>query len=310
MKLFAWYVQRPYEKSGACVVLEGEEGCGKNIAFEILKNHVIGTRYCLETPKMKILTGRFNSAREHKILTVLNEAANVKQSSHEDQDELKDCITESTCMIEKKGIDPYRVRDCNNLFIASNNSYSVKASKQMRRFLYLLCKSDRLGDKAYFKAMIDEFDNTDSGIHLYHYLMNMDLNGFHPQNDAPMTKEKSDMQKSAIEKPVQWFIECVTNGTSNSIFQESQHKETPDTLEFVSIDDMLSKFTKWMIEEAKDASLYTRDRFAKTISKALGPNYKKQVHKVRQRGYDLSVNGLKQTIITYTRRTDLFDDDE
>ncbi|ETK93885.1 hypothetical protein L915_02987 [Phytophthora nicotianae] len=102
MKLFAWYVQRPYEKSGACVVLEGEEGCGKNIAFEILKNHVIGTRYCLETPKMKILTGRFNSAREHKILTVLNEAANVKQSSHEDQDELKDCITESTCMIEKK----------------------------------------------------------------------------------------------------------------------------------------------------------------------------------------------------------------
>ncbi|GMF14676.1 unnamed protein product [Phytophthora lilii] len=112
MKLFAWYVQRPYEKSGACVVLEGEEGCGKNIAFKILKKHVIETRYCLETPKMKILTERFNSARENKIyftlverkvlasiqrrrgpnvagtfglLTVLNEAANVKQSSHEDQ---------------------------------------------------------------------------------------------------------------------------------------------------------------------------------------------------------------------------------
>ncbi|ETP23571.1 hypothetical protein F441_03330 [Phytophthora nicotianae CJ01A1] len=30
MKLFAWYVQRPYEKSGACVGLEGEQGCGKN----------------------------------------------------------------------------------------------------------------------------------------------------------------------------------------------------------------------------------------------------------------------------------------
>ncbi|DAZ96366.1 TPA: hypothetical protein N0F65_008016 [Lagenidium giganteum] len=151
MKLFAWYVQRPYEKSGACVVLEGEEGCGKNIAFEILKNHVIGTRYCLETPKMKILTGRFNSAREHKILTVLNEAANAKQLKTkspsrlasiliESESAVEDCIIEPTCMIEKKGIDPYRVRDCNNLIIASNNSYSVKASRQMRRFLYLLCK--------------------------------------------------------------------------------------------------------------------------------------------------------------------------
>ncbi|GMF34783.1 unnamed protein product [Phytophthora lilii] len=176
----------------ACVVLEGEEGCGKNIAFEILNKHAIGTRYCLETPKMKILIGRFNSARENKILTVLNEAANVKQSSHEDQDELKDC-TEPTCMIEKKSIDPNRVKDCNNLLIAFNNSYSVKASKQMRRFLYLLCKSDRLGDKAYFKAMLDEFDNTDSGIHLHHYLININLDRFHPQNDAPMTKEKYDM---------------------------------------------------------------------------------------------------------------------
>ncbi|DBA02901.1 TPA: hypothetical protein N0F65_005928 [Lagenidium giganteum] len=47
----------------------------------------------------------------------------------------------------------------------------------------------------------------------------------HPQNDAPMTKEKSDMQKSAIEKPVQWLIECVTNWDQQQHFQESHHKE-------------------------------------------------------------------------------------
>lgn len=308
MKLFAWYVQRPYQKSGACVVLEGEEGCGKNIAFEILKNHVIGTRYCLETPKIKILTGRFNAAREHKISTMLNEAANVKQSSHEDQDELKDCITEPTCMIEKKGIDPYRVKDCNNIFIASNNSYSVKASKQMRRFLYLLCKSDHLGDKAYFDAILDEFNQADGGIHLYHYLMSIDLNGFHPQNDAPMTKEKSDMQKSAIEKPVQWLVECVANGTKHSIFQASQVEKTPDKPEFVSIDDMLSQFTTWMIEESRDTSSYTRDRFSKTLTKVLGPNIRKIVSKIRQRGYDLSVNDLKEKIVKHTRRDDLFEE--
>ncbi|GMF37986.1 unnamed protein product [Phytophthora lilii] len=271
MKLFAWYVQRPYEKSGACVVLEGEEGCGKNTIYEILFNHVIGKKYCLETPKIKILTGRFNASREHKIITVLNEAANVKQSSHEDQDELKDCITEPTGMIGRKGIDPYRIKDCNNIVIASNNSYSVKASNQMRRFV-------------------------------------IDLEGFHPQNDAPMTKEKSDMQQSAIEKPIQWLIECVANGTSSSIFSTAQLNQTPSTLEFVSIDNMLTKFTQWMIEESRDTSSYTRDRFSKTLTKILGPNYKKQVDRVRRRGYDLSVDSLREMIIKHTRRTDLFDD--
>ncbi|GMF14674.1 unnamed protein product [Phytophthora lilii] len=159
--------------------------------------------------------------------------------------------------------------------------------------------------------MLDEFDNTDSGIHLYHYLMNINLNGFHPQNDASWTKEKSDMQKSAIEKPVQWFIECVANKTKNNVFRASQIEETPNTLESpYQIDDMLFKFTQSMLEKSRDASTYTRDRFSKTLSKILGLNCKKQARKVRQRGYDLSVNGLKETIIKYTRRTDLFDDDE
>lgn len=265
-----------------------------HMIYEMLFSHVVGKRYCLETPKIKLLTGRFNAARENKIVTILNEAANVKQSSHEDQDELKDCITEPTCMIEQKGIDPYRVKDCNNIAIASNNSYSVKASNQMRRFIYLLCKNQHIGDKAYFEMIRDEFNKADGGIHLYHYLMSIDLDGFHPQDDALMTKEKSDMQKSAIEKPLQWLIECVINGTSNSIFSNSQIETTPSTLEFVSIDTMLSQFTKWMIEESRDTSSYSRDRFSKTLTKVLGPNCKKQVLKIRH--YELSVNGLKETI--------------
>ncbi|GMF26486.1 unnamed protein product [Phytophthora lilii] len=181
-------------------------------------------------------------------------------------------------------------------FIKNNIAY-IRQSNRVRRFVYLLCKNDRLDDKAYFKAIINQ---ADGGIHLDHYLMSIDLERFHPQIGAPMTKEKSDMQKSAIEKPIQWLIECVTNSTINNIFQKSQIEKTPDTLEFVPIDDMLSKFTQWMIEESRDASSYTRDRFSKTMGRILGANCKKQVNRVRQRGYDLSVNSLRETIIKYT----------
>ncbi|DAZ97452.1 TPA: hypothetical protein N0F65_009903, partial [Lagenidium giganteum] len=254
MKRFAWHVQRPYQKTGACVVLEGEEGCGKNIVFEVLTNHVIGKQYCLETPKIKLLTGRFNSARERKILTVLNEAANVNKSSHEDQEELKDCITEPTCEIERKGIDAYKVKDCNNIFIASNNSYSVKASNRMRRFVYLILRNDRIGDKAYFDNILNEFDNADGGIHLYHYLMSIDLNGFHPQNDAPMTRAKSEMQNLQLRNQ--------SSGWSSVLPME------------------------------------------RTV---LGPNHKKQINRIRKRGYDLSVNGLQHKITVYIKRDDLFD---
>ncbi|ETI30065.1 hypothetical protein F443_22815 [Phytophthora nicotianae P1569] len=108
-----------------------------------------------------------------------------------------------------------------------------------------------------------------------------------------MTKEKPDMQQSAIEKLIQWLFECVANGTSSNIFSNAQLKDSPSTLEFVPIDDMLTEFTKWMVEESRDTSSYTRDHFSKSLTKILGPNYKKQVNRVRRRGYDLSVDSLR-----------------
>ena len=305
MKMFAWYVQRPYEKSTACLVLEGEEGAGKNIVSNILSQHIIGKQYCLETPKISNLTGRFNAARENKILTALNEAASVSKSSHADQEELKDVITEDSCMIERKGIDPYRVKDCNNVIIISNNSFSVKASTQMRRYVCYLLSSDRIGDDAYFKSILNEFNKADGGIHLYHHLMSIDLTNFHPQNDAPMTQTKMDMQKMAIDKPIKWMVECIKQETDNNLFCFNDYEE--DQSGFKCIDDMLADFTQWLIN-TRDGSSYTKDRFSKSLAKFLGPNSQKSVNKIRKRGYDLSVSQLKEKITKHTRRNDLFED--
>ena len=307
MKMLAWYVQRPYQKSGVCLVLESSEGAGKNIVSGIITNHIIGKQYCLETPKMKNLTGRFNSARENKVMTVLNEAASVKKSSCEDQEELKDVITEDSCVIERKGKEPYRIKDCNNIWIFSNNSFSVKASTQLRRFVFYNLSDDRLGDKAYFEAIGNEFSKGDGGIHLYHYLMNIDLTGFHPQNDAPMTATKTELQKMAIDKPIKWLIDCINNETKNNIFQK-ENRDNTNIESFRSIKDMLLLYTKWA-EESHDESTFTKDRFSKAVAKCLGGSIRKTENGVRERGYEICIDGLKRVIEKHTRREDLFSEE-
>jgi hypothetical protein len=306
MKIFAWYVQKPYQKTTACLVIEGDEGCGKNIVSGVLAYHVIGKQYCLETPKIKVLTGKFNGAREQKILTVLNEAASVSKSSHDDQEELKDVITEDTFMLERKGMDPIRVKDCNNVIILSNNSFSVKASTKLRRFAFYNLGDDRIGDDAYFKSILNEFNNGDGGIHLYHYLMSIDLTGFHPQNDAPMTQTKQELQKMAIDRPIKWLVDCINNETRNNIFDTFDYSTTAKD-KFVSVNDMLADFTRWCEYESRDGSSFTKDRFSKSLTKCLGPNKQKSVNGVRDRGYDLSVKELKEKIEKHTKRNDLFE---
>ncbi|RLN69191.1 hypothetical protein BBJ28_00022768 [Nothophytophthora sp. Chile5] len=203
LKLFASILQNPSKKTGVCLVITGPEGFGKNIITDMLRDFVIGLKYVLETPSMHAITQRFNGCLENKLLTILNEAANLSDSSHGDQDILKDLITEDRRLIEPKGRAPYTIRDCNNYICFSNNEYVIRASTEMRRFVFLRGSDSRVGDKKYFQNLADDFEKRGAGIHLYHYLMNLDISGFKPQRDFPITEMKKELQADAICKSAQ-----------------------------------------------------------------------------------------------------------
>jgi hypothetical protein len=317
LKMFAWYVQKPYAKSGSCLVVESDEGAGKNIISSILANEILGAKYCLETPSMKKLTGRFNHAREAKLLVVLNEAASASQTAAADQEVLKDVITEDHVVIERKGIDPYRVACRANVIIFSNNSYSVKASNRLRRFVFYKMSNRFIGDQSHFDQIIAEFEEQEAGKHLYHYLMNIDIDTFHPQNDAPLTEAKVEMRKMAIDKPVKFLIDWLNgdyiprnqdDGKPTQL-DDVRHAISSDST-FIDIDMMYYDFNKWLSLN-KDNSLYTRDRFSKALTKLLGVSQRKRIEQIgRLRGYTVSADSLKATITAYTSHNDLFDIEE
>ncbi|RLN91209.1 hypothetical protein BBJ28_00015588 [Nothophytophthora sp. Chile5] len=209
LKLFASILQNPSKKTGVCLVVTGPEGFGKNIVTDMLRDFVIGLKYVLETPSMHAITKRFNGCLENKLLTILNEAANLSDSSHGDQDILKDLITEDRRLIEPKGRAPYTIRDCNNYICFSNNEYVIRASTEMRRFVFLRGSDSRVGDKKYFQNIADDFEKRGAGIHLYHYLMNLDISDFKPQRDFPITEMKKELQADAICKTAQYLIQSL-----------------------------------------------------------------------------------------------------
>jgi len=304
VKMNAWYVQRPFEKSQVCMVVQSKEGAGKNQTSDKIINHVIGRQYCLETPSMKLLTGRFNHAREAKLFTVLNEAAQTTKTSAPDQEVLKDVITEDSVMIERKGIDPYRVSDRNNVVIFSNNSYSIKASTEMRRFVFYEMSNRFIGNTDHFDQLNAEFNTGNAGIHLYHYLMNIDITDFKPQRDAPITKLKTEMRKLAIEKPIRWFIDSINGDYESNVLSQTSDEQAS----FTQLDDLHDDFNGWLAINATGTA-YNRDRFSKALVNAFGVSQRKRLGGNRRvRGYGFSIIELKRMISAYTGRKDLFDE--
>lgn len=279
------------------MVVLGREGTGKNILFDMIRKFIMGNNYATETCKMDKITGRFNTMMQNKLLIALNEAANVGQSeSHEKQEVLKDIITNTKNQIEPKGVNSYTVNDYCNYVCFSNNDHVIKASTEMRRFVFFETSSARIGDHQYFKDIRSDFEQHDAGIHLYHYLMSIDISDFTPQRDFPTTQLKEQLKANALEKPIQWLVASVNEEL------EYHHNVVEG---FNSVTKMRDNFNMWLDSQGVK-SCWTATRFGRSMTQVLGANKVKKINTVRTRGYDLTPSELKAKLIDYTHRSDLF----
>lgn len=136
--------------------------------------------------------------------------------------------------------------------------------------------------------------------------MNIDLTGFVPQFCAPTTQIKEELKRAAIEKPIQWVISSINQETEHTFVNiNDDHSEK----HFYPSDSILKTFNAWM-EARGDRSDTPLKVFAKDLTKYFGDTERKMLGGVRRRGFNLSINDMKELIVKTTRRTDLFDVDD
>jgi hypothetical protein len=309
VKLFAYMVQFPHLKTAVAMIVMGPEGLGKNFVMELWRDYVIGHNYFLETPSIEAITNKFNAGLEGNLMVVLNEAAKVNKSvdANKAQEVVKDLITEKRRRYERKGLEGYMGECFNNVIMFSNNDYVVRASTEMRRFVFYKGSGRFIGKELeHFAPIKKDFEDNDAGIHLYHYLMNIDLTGFHPQRSAPTTATKEELKKTAIEKPIQWIISCVNEETRHTFI--STHTDSAQE-EFYASNNLLSMYNLWM-ESCGERTDTTLKSFVKIMMKYFEPAAaRKKIGTIRSRGFDLSISSVKAMISKTARRDDLFDDE-
>ncbi len=210
-------------KPGVAIVLQGEKGTGKSI-FVTLFGKLFG-RHFSSIVQSKQLVGNFNDHLKEAYLVFAEEAfwAGDKQA----ESALKSLITEDTMMIEKKGYDAYTIKNYTNIIFATNNEWSVPASKDERRYCVLKVNNKVKQDHAYFdklnKIMLEQ-----GGLEAMLYdLLKYDLNNINLRQ-VPVTEGLTE-QKYHNDSLLQFLILCIENG---SLYSEKQlidnvHKDIP-----------------------------------------------------------------------------------
>lgn len=186
----AYPIQHPGTKLFTSAVLWGvRHGTGKTlVAYTLMK---IYGKNAVEI-KDQDLRGSFNEWAENKQFIYGDEVTGndgfVKRS---DADRLKGMITQATLRVNAKYVPSYTVPDCCNYYFTSNHPDAFFLEDNDRRYFIHEVNQEPAAQKLY--DAYDVWLHGDGPTALFHHLLNLSLEGFHPKAPALVTRSKQAM---------------------------------------------------------------------------------------------------------------------
>jgi hypothetical protein len=212
--LMAWLsdiVQNPTNRKPTSVVLRGTEGCGKSIVGDVMRV-ILGGRYAVAISDRNQLVGNFNGLLANRLLIQCEEVS--FGGDRVAAERLKDLISGTTITVNEKYAPAYSVENHARLIFSTNSRFSHAVSANDRRYAILDVDDLRVGDHAYFDALLNQLkENGGLG---YQCFANL-LHRWEPAEGidlrkAPRTTGHADTYRQGLDMAVRWFFDAAVSG--------------------------------------------------------------------------------------------------
>lgn len=237
-------IQKPYQRR--CVlVLYGLEGAGKS-RFQYLLNRLIGSKYTAEISDMeKQLFGNHNTVLENKLLINASEMKSEGKGISSIE-QFKTLATESTILINPKGVRSYNTNIFASICISTNYDDSISLTKNNRRFSFVDFGKNFINNEQYFINLTAKLDDDKEIEKLFNRLLVRDLSNF-----AANKKVKSDIMKQqyirSLTPIVRFFGYFMLYGNTKIDDEIVDINTLPqDKPIFISSGDLYTKYVQYM----------------------------------------------------------------
>ena len=199
----AWLIQNPDKKHETCLLLQGIEGCGKNMFVEFVKK-VIGETICFDTMNINDIIGDFNALLSGKLLIIGDEL--VGYAGFKKSDFIKGMLTSPNISITKKCVDTISEKSFQRYIFTTNNEETLRVSNNDRRICIAGVSASMVGNRDYFAKLKAEMDDLNNIKCLFDFLNKYDLTGY-DFRQAPDTRLKKQTVNKQMDPVYEWFID-------------------------------------------------------------------------------------------------------
>jgi hypothetical protein len=198
--------QNPATVGEVAMVMRGPEGCGKGILAQAIIR--IFGQHGMAVNNSDQMLGKFNLHLRDLVFLFPDEAFFAGNKEHADK--LKYLVTSPTLPIEGKGLNIVTVPNFLHIMMASNSEWVIPAAMDSRRYFVLDVPGTRVGDKAYFDAIVAELE--DGGYEAFlHDMLHRDLSGFN-HRQAPVTDALIEQRKRSLDTTNAWWLDVLYRG--------------------------------------------------------------------------------------------------
>lgn len=214
VRWFAWLVQNPGERAEVAIIFRGKEGAGKGFIFtQFLR---IFAQHGVNISNREHLTGKFNGHLKQCVFLFADEAYYPGDKSVEGT--LKQLITEEKIPVEDKYKTLGPSKNCLHIGMCTNQEWVIPAGDDSRRYFinevdnsYAKNQTTEIERRDYFTQLWGEMDEGGREAMVYD-MLNMQLGGWHPRYDVPLTDEMKRQRAMSVPKGIKFIQQFLEDG--------------------------------------------------------------------------------------------------
>jgi len=197
-------VQHPDDPGRSALSLRGVPGCGKGV-FALTYGQLFGKHFLHATHRDHVI-GKFNAHQAETCLIFVDEALYAEIAA--DAQILKTMTSETTKLLERKGIDATQIDNFARQIFATNDEHPIQIEHNDRRYPAIYVQENKAFAKqtdelvkagkrrAYFMPILDELKHGGSAA-LLGFLLDRDIRNFNAEAIPETAERRQQKLKSA-----------------------------------------------------------------------------------------------------------------